>query len=259
MNIVTGHKGFVGSHLFSKLENAYGVGMTDCHTFLNGFDKWQDVECVYHLGAISDTTCTDVERIYNYNVAYTIQLFEKCIEHKIPVKYASSASVYGNQIRKINPLNQYALSKVIVDYWVEENKDRFVSIQGFRFFNVYGDGEDHKGSQASPVTQFRKQAATGVIKVFEGSENYVRDFVCVEDVCDVIIHNHQVSGIYDLGTSKPISFLEVAKLIQKKYGGEIQTIPFPKHLVNRYQHYTCAEQCFDFKFKTLDDWLNSFG
>lgn len=259
MNILTGYTGFIGSHLFSKLKDPYGVKMQDCHAFLNEFDKWKDVECVYHLGAISDTTCTDVEKIHKYNVSFTIQLLEKCIEHKIPVKYASSASVYGNQIRKINPLNQYALSKVIVDYWVEENKDRFSFIQGFRFFNVYGNNEEHKGSQASPVTQFRLQAQTGTIKVFESSDNYVRDFICVEDVCDVMIHNNHVSGIYDLGTSNPISFLEVAKLIQKKYGGEIKEIPFPKHLANRYQHYTCAEQNFDFKFKTVEEWLQSFG
>lgn len=257
MNIVTGYKGFIGSHVFSRLENAHGVGMSDCYTFLDEFDKWKDVECVYHLGAISDTTCTDVEKIYKYNVAYTLRLFEKCIEHKIPVKYASSASVYGNQIKKINPLNQYSLSKAIIDYWVEENKNRFSFIQGFRFFNVYGNNEDHKGSQASPLTQFRKQAETGVIKIFEGSDNCVRDFICVEDVCEIILHNNHVSGIYDLGTSKPISFLKVAKLIQKKFGGTIQEIPFPKHLFNRYQFYTCAEQHFDFKFKTVEEWLTT--
>jgi ADP-L-glycero-D-manno-heptose 6-epimerase len=255
MNIITGHKGFIGSHLFNRVTNPYGIEYEDCFEFLENFNKWNEVECIYHMGAISDTTCTDVQKIYKYNIDFTIQLLRKCIDYKIPVKYASSASVYGNQINKINPLNQYALSKTIIDYWIEENKNRFCFVQGFRFFNVYGNGESHKGSQASPVTQFRKQAQTGFIKVFEGSANCIRDFICVEDVCDVILHNRQTSGIYDLGTSKPISFLDVAKLVQKNYGGEIQEIPFPKHLANRYQYYTCADQNFDFEFNTVQNWL----
>lgn len=257
MNIITGHRGFIGSHLFSRIPNSYGVNVTDSFQFLNDFERWKDVECVYHMGAISDTTCTDLNKIYQHNINFSIQLFERCIQYKIPFKYASSASVYGETGSKMNPLNFYALSKVAVDYWILENKKRLPPHQGFRFYNVYGNGEEHKGNQASPVTQFKKQALEqGVIKIFEGSSEFVRDFICVEDVCDVIIGNKHSSGIYDLGTSNPISFENVAILIQKKYGGKIVEIPFPEHLKNKYQKYTCANADFDFRFKSVKEWLD---
>lgn len=257
MNIVTGHRGFVGSHLFNALPDSIGIGQEDCFDFLKNFD-FSKIDCLYHIGGISSTTETDIDKIYRYNINFTIRLFERCAEYKIPVKYASSASVYGNS-KKINPLNYYALSKATVDYWVEENLSRFPLIQGFRFFNVYGNNEEHKGGQASPLTQFRLQAQnTGVIKVFEGSHGFIRDFICVEDICNVMIHNNQISGIFDLGTSKPISFLKVAELTQKKYGGEIVEIPFPKHLENKYQYYTCANSDFDYEFKSVQEWLTNY-
>ena len=99
-------------------------------------------------------------------------LFLKSLaEYQIPVKYASSASVYGNSTDgSMNPLNYYALTKTQIDYWVQDNIDKFKSIQGFRFFNVYGQGEEHKGNQQSPVSKFVQQLEEdGVIKVFEGS------------------------------------------------------------------------------------------
>ena len=115
-------------------------------------------------------------------------------------------------------------------------------MQGFRYFNVYGEGEEHKGDQASPISKFTKQAKENdIIKIFEDSEYAFRDFVCVEDVVDVVLDNTAGSGIYDVGTGNPISFNEVAELIAKKEGAEIEVIPFPKHLEGKYQEYTCAD------------------
>ncbi len=120
--------------------------------------------------------------------------------------------------------------------------DRFEQVQGFRYFNVYGEGEEHKGDQASPISKFTKQARENdIIKIFEDSEYAFRDFVCVDDVVDVVLDNTAGSGIYDVGTGNPISFQEVAELIAKKEGAEIEVIPFPKHLEGKYQEYTCAD------------------
>ena len=192
---------------------------------------------------------TDVNKIHKYNVEFSIALFEKAIEYSIPVKYASSASVYGKihseygYLKKtINPLNFYALSKATVDYWVLDNMDRFEQVQGFRYFNVYGEGEEHKGDQASPISKFTLQAKQNkIIKIFEESEYAFRDFVWVGDVVDVVLDNTAGSGIYDVGTGDPKSFLEIAELIAKKEGAEIEVIPFPKHLEGKYQEYTCAD------------------
>lgn len=257
MNIVTGYMGFIASHICDRISDIFAVEQNDCFEFLQNFKDWSKVKFIYHLGAISDTTCTDVAKIYKYNIDFSLQLFEKAIEYQIPIRYASSASVYGNTYGSINPLNHYAMSKASIDLWVEENMHRFKHIQGLRFFNVYGDGEEHKGNQASPVSKFRKEIKErGTISIFEDSESYYRDFICVEDVVEIMVNNNLNSGIYDLGTGNPTSFKTVAKLIQRKYGGEIKIIPFPKHLEGKYQTSTKAKEVFRHPFKSVPEWLN---
>ena len=144
-----------------------------------------------------------------------------------------------------------------IDYWVIDNLDKFSSIQGFRYFNVYGNHEDKKGDQASPVSKFTKQIKeTGKLKLFEGSENFLRDFICVDDIVDIVLDNKNESGVYDLGTSNPVSFKYVAESVANKYNGEIEYIPFPDHLKGKYQDYTCAKKEWgDYQFKTIEDYL----
>jgi ADP-L-glycero-D-manno-heptose 6-epimerase len=158
----------------------------------------------------------------------------------------------------VNPLNYYAISKLQIDYWVQDNIDKFSLIQGFRYFNVYGNGESNKGDQASPVSKFSKQVKEkGKLKLFEGSDSMFRDFICVDDVVDIVLNNKKDSGIYDLGTSDPVTFKYVADCIIKKYGGEIEIIPFPKNLIGKYQNFTCAQKEWgDYKFMTIQNYLN---
>ena len=140
-----------------------------------------------------------------------------------------------------------------------DNLDRFESIQGFRYFNVYGDGEEEKiiRDQSSPISKFIHQAKSeGIIRVFENSKTYFRDFVCVDDLLNIILDNTRESGIYDLGTSSPISFLAVANIVAKYYNAHVQYIPFPKHLEGKYQTYTKAKpEWGTYKFKTVEDYV----
>ena len=221
MIILTGYEGFIGKAFEKKLdpENLYRVGQSGADLFLEQYEDWDKVELILHQGAISSTVETDLNKIHKYNVDFSIKLFEKAIEHQIPVKYASSASVYGTSSNyEMNPLNYYAISKLQVDYWVLDNIDKFKSIQGFRYFNVYGDGEEKKGDQASPVSKFTKQLfESGKLKLFKGSTNYFRDFICVDDIVNIVLDNDKPSGIYDLGTSDPVSFEQVAEWVSAKY------------------------------------------
>ncbi len=258
MIIVTGYKGFIGRNFLKMFDDVViKVDVESIDWLINKFDEWNKVDLVIHQGAMSSTVETDLNKIHHYNVDLTQQLFEKCIEHGTPVKYASSASVYGREDGIYNPLNYYAISKLQIDYWVLDNIKRFSSIQGFRYFNVYGDGEEDKGDQASPVSKFTKQIKeTGKLKLFEGSSRLYRDFICVNDIVDIVLNNKKKSGIYDLGTSKPVSFQHVAECVANKYGGDIEYIPFPKHLVGKYQNYTCAKDIWDdYKFMTVEDYL----
>jgi len=260
MIILTGYAGFIGQNFLNKLKDRelILIEKENCFEFLQKFDSWKNVETIFHQGAISSTTETNIRSIYNSNVDFTLSLLECAINYQIPIKYASSASVYGNTTGEINPLNQYAISKLQIDYYVLENIDKFASIQGFRYFNVYGNGEDHKGDQASPISKFTKQIKkTGKLNLFKGSDKFLRDFICVDDVVDVVLNNNSSSGIYDLGTGSPESFQKIAELIAEKENGEIEYINFPEHLNGKYQTYTCADMNWigDYKFKTVKEYL----
>jgi ADP-L-glycero-D-manno-heptose 6-epimerase len=270
MIIITGSKGFIGQNFLKYLlehskEEIITVNEKDAWDWITFFKDWDKVSLILHQGAISDTTETDIDKLHAMNVWYSIELFEKAIQYQIPVKFASSASVYGNQLRLnhrstpngiINPLNYYAITKLQMDYYIQDHMTEFSSIQSFRYFNVYGDGEDHKGDQASPVHKFTKQIQdTGKLKLFQESEHFWRDFICVDDVVDIVLNNNKPSGIYDLGTSNPITFQEVGELVAEKYNGTIEYIPFPKHLKGKYQDYTCAKKEWDYKFTTVKEYL----
>jgi ADP-L-glycero-D-manno-heptose 6-epimerase len=123
---------------------------------------------------------------------------------------------------------------------------------------VYGYGEEEKYDQASPVSKFKKQIIkTGNLELFEGSDNFYRDFINVDDVVSIVLNNKNTSGIYDLGTSKPISFKQVAEEVANKFNGNIIEIPFPSHLKGKYQSYTCAKNEWkDFNFRTTKQFLN---
>lgn len=258
MIILTGSNGFIGKNFKTKIEDeVIEVKQDNCWNFLREFKRWNEVNLILHQGAISSTVEKNINKIHSFNVDYTLLLFEYAIQYGIPVRYASSASVYGNLKGVFNPLNYYAISKLQIDYWVMDNIDKFSSIQGFRYFNVYGDGEHSKGDQASPVSKFAKQIKeTGSLNLFEGSENFYRDFICVSDIVNIVLSNKKPSGIYDLGTSKPISFKHVAECVANKYNGKINYIPFPKHLEEKYQDFTCAKSEWDeYKFITVEEYL----
>ena len=258
MIILTGYKGFIGKNFLKVLDKPIiKIDKDNVKSFMQDFKEWDKVDMVIHQGAISSTIETDINKIHFYNVEFTLDLFKKCIEYGIFVKYASSASVYGNQQGIFNPLNYYAISKLQIDYWVSDNIDKFSHIQGFRYFNVYGDGEEDKGDQASPVSKFTKQIKEiGSLNLFDGSENFYRDFICVDDVVNVVLNNKKQSGIYDLGTSNPVSFKHVAECVAKKYNGKINYISFPRHLIGKYQDYTCAKsEWLDYNFITVEGYL----
>ena len=129
---------------------------------------------------------------------------------------------------------------------------------------MYGPHEEDKKDQASPITKFTKQAKENkVIKIFENSENYMRDFVCVSDICKV--HEQMLttdtSGIFNVGTGKSTSFLRIAKIIAEKYNAKLETIPMPANLSKQYQTYTCADltklnKHIDINWKTVKEFID---
>ena len=238
MILITGHRGFIGGNMMRAFPDARGYEWGDGKVDLTGISR------VIHLGAITDTQCTDWKRLAEQNVHFTKELLHECALCRIPIQIASTAAVYGTgsifrEDAAVFPENDYAMSKRIIELYALD-RDWPMPVQLFRYFNVYGPNE-HK-VQASPHTRFRRQAAAlGRIEVFEGSEDIKRDFVPVEEVIKVHKHFFDVhaSGVYNLGTGKAKSFMDVARDVASDTGAEIVEVPMP-NLVG-YQRYTCAD------------------
>ncbi len=284
MIIVTGGAGFIGSNIVQGL-NARGIDdilvvddLTDGRKCLNLNDAdiadymdkddflariraGQDfgkVEAVFHEGACSSTTEWDGRFVMGVNYDYSKALLEWCAPTRVPLIYASSASVYGmgpnfREAREFEqPLNMYAWSKFQFDCHLRRVMQKLAGqVVGLRYFNVYGPREQHKGSMASVAWHFYNQLRdSGRVRLFEGSDGYGpgeqrRDFIHVDDVVAVnlwFLDNPGVSGIFNLGTGRAQSFNEVAHASLRWHnGGGIDYIPFPDHLKGRYQSFTEAD------------------
>jgi ADP-L-glycero-D-manno-heptose 6-epimerase len=214
-------------------------------------DEFPDVsgyDWVIHLGAISSTTESDVEKVMRQNYDFSVALFEECVFYGVNMQYASSAQYYGlgknfSENAPPDPRSPYAWSKYLFERYVKQNQPNDIIVQGFRYFNVYGPGEGHKGDQSSPFTKFRKQKEElGYITVFEPAGKYKRDFIHVDDVVNYHLKFLKVkeSGVWNIGTGQAKSFLEIAQSV----GGEsveIREIPVPDHIRPFYQEWTCAD------------------
>jgi len=227
--------------------------------------KGTPVRAVFHLGASSDTTEMRVDFLKRVNVDYSKRLWEICTARKIPFLYASSAATYGGGeqgytddeggMSLLQPLNPYGESKRLFDlYAVEEDRAGRAppSWSGYKFFNVYGFGERHKGRQSSVVLQgFDQIRAQGLIRLFRSHKDGIadgeqkRDFVFVDDVVDVMLwalDTRLKRGIYNLGSGKARSFKDLAIATFHALGQEprIEFIDTPVEIRDRYQYFTEA-------------------
>ncbi len=297
--VVTGAAGFVGSNLVKAL-NARGEkeilavddltegdkfrNLADCEIAdyldkdefamrLADGDFDDDIAVVLHQGATTDTLATDGQAMLANNYRYSLRLLEHCQDNDVPFLYASSAAVYGagpafREERACEaPLNVYGYSKFLFDQYVRRLlRERTSQVAGFRYFNVYGPREAHKGRMASVVWHFFNQyRAGGTVRLFEGSGGYAageqrRDFVSVEDVVKVhldFLDHPERSGIWNLGTGKASTFNAVAAatinacraadgqpempFAELHRTGAVEYIPFPPDLAGKYQSFTQAD------------------
>ena len=298
-HVVTGAAGFIGANIVKAL-NERGItdiiavdnlkradkfkNLVDCeiadyldkqeflHMVEDGyFDNV--IEAVFHEGACSDTMETDGQYMMANNYRYSQTLLDFCLDHEISFLYASSASVYGGgsvfkEERSFEaPLNVYGYSKFLFDQVVRRRMAEADSqVVGFRYFNVYGPREQHKGRMASVAFHhFNQYRESGKVKLFEGCDGYAdgaqsRDFVFVDDVVKVNMHfldHPDSSGIFNLGSGRAQPFNDVAaatvnacRLLEGKpvlsladlvAQGIVEYIDFPEALKGKYQSYTRAD------------------
>lgn len=244
--LITGYKGFIGQNMVNALKDEHDIVLYD---WGQPVPQFEGLDWVIHLGAVSSTTETDVEMVLKQNYDFSCMLLVACQMAKVNLQYASSASVYGttSEFREDGPVlpqSPYAWSKYLFDRVSSTQNYKDIVVQGFRYFNVYGPNEDHKGNQASPYSKFTKQAKeTGVIELFEGSENYLRDFIHVNEVIDIhkTFFKVKESGIWNAGTGSPRSFESVAREVADQHDAIVKYIPMPENIARQYQSYTCAD------------------
>jgi ADP-L-glycero-D-manno-heptose 6-epimerase len=297
--IVTGAAGFIGANIVKAL-NERGVknviavdnlkkadkfkNLIDCEIadyldkeeFLELIEAGQfdgAVDAIFHEGACSDTMETDGRYMMANNYRYSSSLLDFCLDQDVPYLYASSASVYGGgrifqeSREHEGPLNVYGYSKFLFDQLVRRQmRDASSQVVGFRYFNVYGPREQHKGRMASVAFHhFNQYRDTGRVKLFEGCDGYgngeqSRDFVFVEDVVKVnlfFLDHPEKSGIFNLGSGRAQPFNDVAtstvnacralegkaalSLAEMVSQGIIEYIDFPEALKGKYQSFTQAD------------------
>ena len=249
--LITGHKCFIGKNLLKYLkEKRYDVYGFDIKTNKK-IPNLAKYDWVIHLGAISSTTEKNVEKVLNYNYLFSKKILEKCIKSKTNLQYASSASLYDikfgfSEKSKCLPKSPYSWSKYLFDRKVLKilkTKNTKIKIQGFRYFNVYGENEKNKKNQASPIYKFYVQSLKKKIFIFKNSHKYKRDFVYINDVCKVQeqMLKKNVSGLYNIGTGKTKSFEEVAIEIAKTNKSKISYIDMPDDIKDHYQKFTKAD------------------
>ena len=298
--IVTGAAGFIGSNIVKALNRRGETdiiavdNLTNGHKFRNladcdiahYLDKHEfirqvrehliahDIRAVFHQGACSNTMEHNGQYMMENNYQYSLDLLDWCQDERIPFLYASSAAVYGKgtafrEERALEkPLNVYGYSKFLFDQVVRRRIAQGLTAQvvGFRYFNVYGMREQHKGRMASVAYHhFNQYRSQGYVNLFGAYENYgngehSRDFISVEDGAKLyldLFDNFEKSGIFNLGTGRSQPFndlavatvnacraaegkpkLSLAKLVEQQL---IRYIPFPEDLAGKYQSFTQAD------------------
>jgi ADP-L-glycero-D-manno-heptose 6-epimerase len=286
MILVTGAAGFIGSVMIWKLNSRGFDAIIGVDRFYSG-DKWKNlqkcrfhdwvdrddlfdwlrengkiVDTIIHLGACTDTTEKNVDYFIRTNFEYSKKLWEFCAKRQIPYLYASSAATYGlgklgygddeTKVPELKPLNPYGWSKQIFDRWVLKQEQKPPAWYGFKFYNVYGPNEYHKGHMASVVFHAYHQAKQkGVIRLFKSHRDdyehgeQKRDFVYVKDVVaimDFFIENKGDSGIYNVGTGTARSFNDLAFAVFKslRQKPNISYFDMPENLRKQYQYFTEA-------------------
>lgn len=287
INIVTGAAGFIGSVLSQQLMNAGmesivaaddfsieskkqnfdnkpfadRIHRDNLLAFLNKYSN--DIGCIFHIGARTDTTEFDVSVFDKLNLNYTKDLWKFSSVKRIPFIYASSAATYGDGelgykddhdlVKKLKPLNPYGESKNNFDKWAVNQAETPPFWAGLKFFNVYGPNEYHKGRMASVIFHaFNQIKKTGGMQLFrshrpdfaDGMQS--RDFIYVKDIASIISFLYEKrpeSGLYNAGTGMARPFLHLVEAVfaALKRQPQIGFIDTPEDIRDKYQYFTEAD------------------
>ncbi|KAF0201562.1 MAG: ADP-glyceromanno-heptose [Bacteroidetes bacterium] len=289
----TGHTNIIAVDDFSKSNKAGNLLNKNISAFIerSEFFTWleskgSEVDFIFHIGARTDTTEFNKAIFDELNTGYSMKIWEACSRFKIPLVYASSAATYGlgefgyndshEIVEELKPLNPYGESKNDFDKWVLKQTQTPPFWAGMKFFNVYGPNEYHKGRMASVIFHaYHQISETGQVKLFRSHRpdfndgEQLRDFIYVKDVVSVLIfmmEKQPESGLYNLGTGKARSFVDLAKATFAAAGisPEINFVDTPEDIRDKYQYFTEANMAklitsgFDKDFYSLENGVKDY-
>ena len=290
MLLVTGGAGFIGSNVVAGLNEAGRTDLAVCDT-LGKDGKWRNLQkhrfadfvpphdlirwldgrkldCIIHLGAISETTARDGDAVIETNFRFSLQLLDWCTAQHIPFIYASSAATYGDgaqgfsdddspaALQRLRPMNLYGWSKHVFDLAVVDRVAKKMALPpqwaGLKFFNVFGPNEYHKGEMMSLIAKrFDEAKAGSPVRLFKSHRPGIadgdqqRDFIYVDDVVAVVLwltQTPRVSGLFNVGTGRPSSFRDMitAMFAAMRRAPNIEYIAMPESIRDSYQYFTQA-------------------
>ncbi|MCK1321717.1 MULTISPECIES: ADP-glyceromanno-heptose 6-epimerase [unclassified Bradyrhizobium] len=314
MLLVTGGAGFIGSNVVAALNEAGRSDVVVCD-FLGNEGKWRNLakrqlvdivppaelpdwlkgrklDAVIHLGAISATTATDGDLVFETNFRLSVRLLDWCTANAVPLIYASSAATYGDgeagfddetsvpALKKLRPMNLYGWSKHLFDLAVAERAANGEKLPpqwaGLKFFNVFGPNEYHKGSMMSVLARRFDDVKGGrVVQLFKSHREGIadgdqrRDFIYVDDVVRVVmwlLATPSVSGLFNVGTGKARSFRDLMLAVYAALGASpnIEYIDMPEQIRGSYQYFTQSEvdrlqrAGYNGGFTTLEDAVKAY-
>lgn len=272
------NKNLVGKKVMQQVDRDHLLAWLD--------GNYEEVEFVFHIGARTDTAEFDKELLWKLNTEYTRKLWHRSVSYQIPLIYASSAATYGlgehgyndddDIILKLKPLNAYGESKNEFDKWALSQNQKPFFWAGLKFFNVYGPNEYHKGRMASVVMHsYHQIKKSGGMKLFRSHNSeykngeQLRDFVYVKDVietCIFLMHHRKDSGIYNLGSGKARSFLDLTRAVFNALNikENISFIDTPEDIRDKYQYFTEANMNklrsigYDHQFHSLEEGVKDY-
>lgn len=272
------NKNLVGLKIKEKIDRDHFLAWLDTNN--------ETVEFIFHIGARTDTTEFDAALLNKLNTQYTKDIWIRCCKYQIPLVFASSAATYGlgengydddeAKISQLRPLNPYGQSKQDFDVWALAQNEKPFFWAGLKFFNVYGPNEYHKGRMASVIWHAYNQITkTGKMKLFKSHNpeyrdgEQMRDFVYVKDVAEVcmfLMNHRKNSGIYNLGSGKARTFLDLTKAVFKALDKPevIEFVDTPADIRDKYQYFTEAKMDklkgigFNKEFYVLEEGINEY-
>lgn len=254
---------FGSAEKLPNYENKTFTEKVERDEFFDWLDEHEErVQFIFHIGARTDTTEFDRDIFEKLNVSFSKEIWKRCVQYGIPLVYASSAATYGlgehgyedrhDVVDQLKPLNPYGDSKNEFDQWALAQEEKPYFWAGLKFFNVYGPNEYHKGRMASVIFHAHRQIKeTGKVKLFRSHHpdykdgEQLRDFVYVKDVvkvCQFLMENRKVSGLFNLGTGKARTFVDLANatFAALNIDPNVEFIDTPEDIRDKYQYFTEA-------------------